>query len=71
MGMAGKWDERMEAAYNQIQSIRSKIGKDENPSMEDIKSISDLAVIFQPIKPYLFSFEKYQWSRYVKDTCSA
>lgn len=59
MGMAGKWDERMEAAYNQMQSIRSKIGKDENPSMEDIKSISDLAVIFQPIKPYLFSFENY------------
>lgn len=59
MGMAGKWDERMEAAYNQIQSIRSKIGKDENPSMEDIKSISDLAVVFQPIKPYLFSFENY------------
>lgn len=59
IGMAGKWDERMEAAYNQIQSIRSKIGKDENPSMEDIKSISDLAVIFQPIKPYLFSFENY------------
>ena len=59
MGMAGKWDERMEAAYNQIQSIRYKIGKDENPSMEDIKSISDLAVIFQPIKPYLFSFENY------------
>jgi hypothetical protein len=59
MGMAGKWDERMEAVYNQMQSIRSKIGKDENPSMEDIKSISDLAVIFQPIKPYLFSFENY------------
>lgn len=59
MGMAGKWNERMEAAYNQIQSIRSKISKDENPSMEDIKSISDLAVIFQPIKPYLFSFENY------------
>lgn len=59
MGMAGKWDERMEAAYNQIQSLRAKIGRDENPSMEDIKSISDLAVIFQPIKPYLFSFENY------------
>ena len=59
MGMAGKWDERMEAAYNRIQSIRSRIGKDENPSMEDIRSVSDLAVIFQPIKPYLFSFENY------------
>lgn len=59
MGMAGKWDERMEAAYNQIQSIRSRIGKDENPSMEDIKAISDLAVVFQPIKPYMFTFENY------------
>lgn len=59
MGMAGKWDERMEAAYNQIQSLRTKIGREDNPSMEDIKAISDLAVIFQPIKPYLFSFENY------------
>lgn len=59
MGMAGKWDERMEAAYNQIQSIRSKISREENPSMEDIKALSDLAVIFQPIKPYLYSFENY------------
>lgn len=59
MGMAGKWDERMEVAYNQIQSLRSKIGKDDNPSMEDIKTLTDLAVIFQPIKPYLYSFENY------------
>lgn len=59
MGMAGKWDERMEAAYNQIQSLRTKIGKDTNPSMEDIKAISDLAVVFQPIKPYMFTFENF------------
>lgn len=59
MGMAGKWDERMEAAYNQIQSLRAKIGKDTNPSMEDIKTISDLAVVFQPIKPYMFTFENF------------
>lgn len=59
MGMAGKWDERMEAAYNQIQSLRAKIGKDTNPSMEDIKAISDLAVVFQPIKPYMFTFENF------------
>nr|DAR01867.1 MAG TPA: hypothetical protein [Crassvirales sp.] len=59
MGMAGKWDERMEATYNQIQSLRAKIGRDENPSMEDIKAISDLAVTFQPIKPYMFTFENY------------
>ncbi len=59
MGMAGKWNERMEATYNQIQSLRAKIGRDENPSMEDIKAISDLAVTFQPIKPYMFTFENY------------
>jgi predicted NAD-dependent protein-ADP-ribosyltransferase YbiA (DUF1768 family) len=59
MGMAGKWDERMEAAYNQIQSLRAKIGKDTNPSIEDIKAISDLAVVFQPIKPYMFTFENF------------
>lgn len=59
MGMAGKWDERMEAAYNQIQSLRTKIGKDDNPSMEDIKAISELAVVFQPIKPYMFTFENF------------
>ena len=59
MGMAGKWDERMENAYNQIQAIRTRIGKNDNASMSDIKSISDLAVIFQPIKPYLYTFENY------------
>lgn len=59
MGMAGKWDPRMEAAYNQIQSLRAKIGRDENPSMEDIKELTDLAVTFQPLKPYLFGFENY------------
>lgn len=59
MGMAGKWDPRMEAAYNQIQSLRTKIGREENPSMEDIKALTDLAVTFQPLKPYLFGFENY------------
>lgn len=59
MGMAGKWDPRMEAAYNQIQSLRTKIGREENPSMEDIKVLTDLAVTFQPLKPYLFGFENY------------
>lgn len=59
MGMAGKWDPRMEAAYNQIQSLRAKIGREENPSMEDIKALTDLAVTFQPLKPYFFGFENY------------
>lgn len=59
MGMAGKWDEKMEEAYQQIQSIRARINRDENPTPEDIKNLSDLAVIFQPIKPYLYTFENY------------
>lgn len=59
MGMAGRWDERMELAYNQIQAIRSRIGRDENPTMEDIKALNDLAVTFQPIKPYMFTFENF------------
>lgn len=57
MGMSGKWGEREEATYNQIQALRAKIGKDENPSKEDIKALNDLAVIFQPIKPYMYTFE--------------
>lgn len=59
MGMAGKWDESMENAYNQIQDIRTRIGRESNPSMDDIKALIDLAVVFQPIKPYLYSFENY------------
>lgn len=59
MGMAGKWGEREESVYNQIQALRAKIGRDENPSKEDIKALNELAVTFQPIKPYMYTFEKY------------
>lgn len=58
MGMAGKWTPDMQNAYEQIQAIRARIG-DSNITPEDIKSLSDVAVVFQPIKPYLFSFENY------------
>lgn len=58
MGMAGKWTPDMQNAYEHIQAIRARIG-DANITPEDIKSLSDLAVVFQPIKPYLFSFENY------------
>lgn len=57
MGMAGKWGEREEAVYNQIQALRAKIGRDENPSKEDIRALNELAVTFQPIKPYMYTFE--------------
>lgn len=58
MGMSGKWTADMQNAYEQIQDIRSRIGN-ENITPEDIKALSDLAVVFQPIKPYMFTFENY------------
>lgn len=63
MGMAGKWTEEMQNAYNAIQEIRDAIKNRENKNatMEEIKQLSELAVVFQPIKPYWYGFEKYQY----------
>lgn len=58
MGMTGKWTREMQNAYETIQSIRARIGND-NASPEDIKALSDLAVVFQPLKPYMYTFENY------------
>jgi hypothetical protein len=46
MGMAGEWTDEMENAYNEIKALRNKYGKDKDISPEDIKRISELAVIF-------------------------
>ena len=56
-GMAGEWTIPMENAYNRIQEIR-KSGQQLTDS--DIQELSKLAVIFQPIKPYLYTLEKLQ-----------
>ena len=56
-GMAGEWTRQMEAAYNEIQEIRHS-GR--SLSDADIKRLAELAVIFQPIKPYMFTLEKLQ-----------
>ena len=54
-GMAGEWTRPMEEAYKRIMTIRNN----GQPLTEaDIKEIAQLAVIFQPIKPYLYSLEK-------------
>ena len=54
-GMAGEWTRPMEEAYKRIMSIRNN----GQPLTEaDIREIAQLAVIFQPIKPYLYSLEK-------------
>ena len=56
LGMAGKWTDEMENAFREIEGIRSRYGKDKIPA-EELKRIADLAVVFQPIKPYMFTHE--------------
>lgn len=56
LGMAGQWTDEMENAFREIEGIRSRYGKDKIPTKE-LKRIADLAVIFQPIKPYMFTHE--------------
>lgn len=58
-GMAGQWTEEHEAAYNEIKSIRAHYGTSNIPS-EALSRIAELAVTFQPIKPYLFTHERYK-----------
>lgn len=56
-GMAGQWTEEHEAAYKAIKALRAKYGRNEQISNEDLASIAELAVVFQPIKPYMFTHE--------------
>lgn len=56
MGMAGQWTMAMEEAYNRINTIRTTSGRQLTEG--DIKEIAQLAVIFQPIKPYFYGLEK-------------
>lgn len=56
LGMAGRWTDEMENAFREIEGIRSRYGKDKIPAKE-LKRIADLAVVFQPIKPYMFTHE--------------
>lgn len=56
MGMAGLWTEEMESAFMEIENIKAQYQKNKIPK-EELKKIADLAVVFQPIKPYLFTHE--------------
>lgn len=58
-GMSGEWTGEMENAYNEIKSLRSRYGKEDDISPEDLKKIADLAIVFQPIKPYMYTIENY------------
>lgn len=60
MGMAGKWTREMEETYNTIQEIRQRhLADDSDITPEEFQQITRLAQVFQPIKPYMFTHEKY------------
>lgn len=62
MIMAGKWDRTMEKFYNELQSIRAKYGKNAEIPKDVMKRLAELAVVFMPIKPYMYTFENYALS---------
>lgn len=57
MGMAGQWTQEMQQAYEAIESIKARYGDAEIPAQE-LASIASMAVVFQPIKPYMFTHEQ-------------
>lgn len=57
MGMAGKWTEEMQKVYEAIEQLRAEYGDEEIPA-EKLAEIAKMAVVFQPIKPYMFTHEK-------------
>ena len=59
MIMAGQWDLNgpQEEAYNYIMQLRAD-HPDGNYSKSELKELGRIAVIFQPIKPFLFTHEK-------------
>lgn len=59
-GMAGQWTEEHEAAYKEIKALRVKYGRNDEISSEDLARIAELAVTFQPIKPYMFTHEHFK-----------
>ena len=60
MGMAGRWTKEMDEAYKAIQQIRNKhIADDSDITPDEFEQITRLAVVLQPIKPYMFTHEKY------------
>lgn len=58
LGMSRRWTDEMENAFREIESIKSTYQKGKIPA-EELKRIADLAVVFQPIKPYMFTHETY------------
>ena len=59
MGMAGKWTQEMENVYKAIKQLRAEYGKDAQIPSDRLTEIANMAVVFQPIKPYMYTIENY------------
>ena len=57
MGMAGKWTQEMENVYKAIKQLRAEYGKDAQIPSDKLAEIASMAVVFQPIKPYMYTIE--------------
>lgn len=57
LGMAGKWTRDMENVYNAIQELRNRYGRDAQIPADELTRIGKMAVVFQPIKPYMYTIE--------------
>lgn len=59
MGMAGKWTLEMENVYNAINQLRAEYGKDAQIPSDKLAEIANMSIVFQPIKPYMYTIENY------------
>ena len=57
MGMAGKWTPEMENVYKAIKQLRAEYGKDARIPSDKLAEIANMSVVFQPIKPYMYTIE--------------
>lgn len=57
MGIAGKWTQEMENVYNTIKQLRAEYGKDAQIPSDKLTEIANMSVVFQPIKPYMYTIE--------------
>lgn len=58
MGMAGKWTEKMEDAYEYIMEVRERHKDGSDLKDFELIRIASYALVLQPIKPYMFTHEK-------------
>lgn len=57
MGMAGKWTQEMENVYKAIKQLRAEYGKNAQIPSDKLAEIANMSVVFQPIKPYMYTIE--------------